>query len=72
MKKAQYKKERYLKKNVVRMTTDELVVVQAEIKNLNDEFDAYHADWKGAKVRFVKLAKTFTSNVSTQMHIEIS
>lgn len=71
LKKAQYKKERYLKKNVVKMTTDELVAVQDEIKNLSDEFDAYHADWKGAKVRLVKLAKTFTPNVATQTHIEI-
>ena len=53
------------------MTTNELVTVQAEIKILSDEFDAYHADWKGAKVRFVKLAKTFTSNVATQTHNEI-
>ena len=34
LKKAQYKKERYLKKNVVTMRTDELVTAQAEIKNL--------------------------------------
>ena len=44
LKKAQYKKERYLKKNIVKMTTDELVAIQAKIKNLSDEFDAYHAD----------------------------
>ena len=40
LKKAQYKKERFLKKNVSNMTTDELVAAQAEIKGLNDEFDA--------------------------------
>ena len=51
IKKAQYKKERYLKKNVVSMTTEELVAVQTEIKKLSDEFDAYRADWLGAKVR---------------------
>ena len=33
IKKAQYKKERYLKKNVVSMTTEELVTIQTEIKN---------------------------------------
>nr|XP_045086236.1 cell wall protein RTB1-like [Aegilops tauschii subsp. strangulata] len=46
------------------MTTDELVTMQAKIKGLSDEFDAYHADWLGAKVRFVKMAKGFTSNVA--------
>ena len=71
LKKAQCKKERHPKKNVVKITTDELVTVQAEIKNLTDEFDVYHVDWKGAKVRFVKLAKTFASNVATQTHIKI-
>nr|XP_040243782.1 uncharacterized protein LOC120963254 [Aegilops tauschii subsp. strangulata] len=63
LKKAQYKKECFLKKDVVKMTTDELVRAQAEIKGLNDEFQAYHADCLGAKVRFVKMAGTFTSNV---------
>ena len=51
LKKAQYKKEHLLKKNVVKMTTDELVTMQAEIKALSDEFDVYHADWLGDKVR---------------------
>ena len=60
LKKAQYKKERFLKKHVVKMTTDELVAMQAEIKTLSDEFDAYRADWLGAKVRFVRMAKGFT------------
>ena len=64
MKKAQYKKERYLKKNVVTMSTNELVAIQAEIKQLSDEFDAYRADWLGAKVCFVKLTDQFTSNVA--------
>ena len=44
IKKAQYKKERYLKKNVVSMTTEELLTIQTEIKNLSDDFDAYRAD----------------------------
>ena len=56
IKKAQYKKERYLKKNIVSMTTEELVTIQTEIKKLSDDFDAYRTDWLGAKVRFVKLA----------------
>ena len=47
------------------MTTEELVTTQSEIKKLSNEFDAYHADWLGAKVRFVKLADNFTSNVAT-------
>ena len=46
------------------MTTDELVKIQSEIKVLNDDFNAYYADWKGAKVRFVKLTEKFTSNVA--------
>ena len=71
LKKAQYKKEHILKKNVVRMTTDELVTMQAEIKTLDDEFDAYRADWLGAKVRFVRMAKGFTSNVAAPMQREI-
>ena len=46
------------------MTTEELVTIQTEIKKLSDDFDAYRADWLGAKVRFVKLADNFTSNVA--------
>ncbi|XP_073360127.1 uncharacterized protein [Aegilops tauschii subsp. strangulata] len=68
--KAQYKKERLLKKNIVKMTTDKLIATQTEIKNLSDEFDTYRAHWLGAKVRFVKLAKVFSSNVAPT-HIEI-
>ena len=64
LKKAQYKKERFLKKNVVSMTTEELVTIQSEIKKLSDEFDVYRADWLGAKVRFVNLTEKFTSNVA--------
>ena len=64
IKKAQHKKERYLKKNVVSMTTNELVTIQSEKKKLIDEFDAYRADWMGAKVHFVRLADNFTSNVA--------
>ena len=67
MKKAQYKKERYLKKNVVSMTTEELVTIQTEINKLSDDFDTYRADWLGAKVHFVKLADNFTSNVAAPM-----
>ena len=48
------------------MTTEELVTIQTEIKKLSDDFDAYRADWLGAKVRFVKLADNFTSNVAAQ------
>ena len=44
IKKVQYKKERYLKKNVVSMTTEELVTTHTEIKKLSDDFDAYRAD----------------------------
>ena len=40
IKNAQYKQERFLKKNVVSMTTEELVTIQAESKKLSDEFDA--------------------------------
>ena len=64
LKKAQYRKERFLKKNVVSMTTEELVTIQSEIKKLSDEFDVYRADWLGAKVRFVNLTEKFTSNVA--------
>ena len=46
------------------MTTEELVTTQTEIKKLSDDFDAYHADWLGAKVRFVKIADNFASNVA--------
>ncbi|XP_073357917.1 uncharacterized protein [Aegilops tauschii subsp. strangulata] len=55
LKKAQYRKERFLKENVVNMTNDELVALQSEIKNLSDEFDRYYADRLGAKVRFVHM-----------------
>src|SRR3954464_8590686 len=46
------------------MTTEELVKMQAEIKALSDNFDSYYADWKGAKVRFVKLTEKFTNVVA--------
>ena len=55
-KKAQYKKERFMKNNVLNLTPDQLVSIQKDIKGLSDEFDRYYADWKGAKVRFIKLA----------------
>ena len=71
LKKAQYRKEKFLKNNVVSMTTDELVKIQSEIKVLSDDFNAYYADWKGAKVRFVKLTEKFTSNVAAPLQQEI-
>nr|XP_020192583.1 uncharacterized protein LOC109778439 [Aegilops tauschii subsp. strangulata] len=49
VKKAQYKKEHFLKKNDVNMSPEELVTMQTEIKALGDEFDAYREDWLGAK-----------------------
>ena len=64
VKKAHYKKERFMRNNVLTLATEELVTVQREIRDLSDEFDKYHADWLGAKVRFVKMAKGFTSNVA--------
>src|SRR3990170_4296883 len=71
VKKAQYRKEHFLKKNVVKMSPEELVTMQKEIKALSDEFDAYHADWLGAKVRFVRMAKGFTPNVAASPQQEI-
>ncbi|XP_073360073.1 uncharacterized protein [Aegilops tauschii subsp. strangulata] len=55
VKKAQYKKERFLKQNVLKLSPEELVALQSEIKKVSDEFDCYYADWLGAKVRFVKI-----------------
>ena len=37
---------------------------QLEIRHGSDEFDRYYADWLGAKVRFVKITKQFTSTVA--------
>ena len=54
------------------MTTDELVKLQSEIKVLNDDFNAYYADWKGAKVRFINLTKTLTSSATSPVHIEVT
>ena len=64
VKKAQYKKEHLLKQNVLKLSPEELVALQSEIKSLSDEFDRYYADWLGAKVRFVKLSEKFTTNVA--------
>ena len=50
---------------------EQLVALQAEIKQLSDEFDRYYADWLGAKVRFVKLTEKFTSNVAAPTQQEI-
>ena len=61
IRKAQYRKEKLLKKNVVRMTPEELLQAQSEIQALSKDFDAYYADWQGAKVRFVNLTKKFTN-----------
>ena len=72
LKKAQYRKEKFLKNNVVSMTTDELVKIQSEIKVLSDDFNAYYAELKGAKVRFVNLTKTFTSSATAPVHIEVT
>ena len=71
-KKAQYKKQRYLKDNVLTLTPDQLLALQVEIKQLSDEFDRYHADWKGAKVRFVNLTKKFTSSAAPPVHVEVT
>ena len=72
LKKAQYEKQRYLKDNVLTLSPDQLIALQAEIKQLSDEFNRYYADWKGAKVRFVNLTKKFTSSVAAPMHIEVT
>ena len=61
IKKAQYRKEKLLKKNVVRMTPEELLQAQSEIQALSKDFDAYNADWQGAKVRFVNLTKKMST-----------
>jgi len=45
--------------------------LQAEVKQLSDEFDRYHADWKGAKVRFLNLTKKFTSSDAAPVHVEV-
>ena len=52
------------------MTPDELLKIQAEIKTLCNDFNAYYADWQGAKVRFVKLTEKFT-NVAAPSQQEI-
>ena len=64
VKKAQYKKERFLKQNVLKFSPEELVALQSEIKKLSDEFDRYYADWLGSKVEFVKITEQFTSTVA--------
>src|SRR4051812_7840221 len=66
IRKSQYRKEKLLKKNVVKMTPEELVKMQAEIKALSDNIDSYYADWQGAKVRFVKLTDTFTKGAASR------
>ena len=41
VKKAQYKKQHFLKDNVLRLSHEQLIAMQSEIKKLSDEFDAY-------------------------------
>ena len=53
------------------MTIEELVKIQAKIKGLSNDFNAYYADWQGAKVRFVKLTEKFTSKVAAPSQPEI-
>ena len=60
IKRAQSRKEKLLKKNVVRLTPKELLKAQSEIQALSKDFDVYNADWQGAKVRFVNLTKKIT------------
>src|SRR3954469_3572387 len=69
IKKSQYRKEKLLKKNVLKMKPEELVKMQAEIKALSDNFDSYYADWQGAKVRFVRLTDTFTKGTASKQQI---
>ena len=70
IKKTQFRKEKFLKNNIVNMITNELLKIQAEIKTLSDDFNAYYADWQGVKVRFVKLIEKFT-NVAAPSQQEI-
>nr|BDI54743.1 predicted protein [Triticum aestivum] len=49
----------------------EMNLTPAETKQLSDDFNRYHADWKGAKVQFVNLMKTFSSTASAPVHVEI-
>ena len=72
VKKAQYKNQCYLKDNVLSLSPKQLLALQAEIKKLSKEFEAYKADWKGAKVRFIRLTKKFTSSAATPVHIEVT
>ena len=72
LKKAQYKKQHYLKDHVLALTHDQLIALQPEIKQLSDEFNRYYADWKGAKVRFVNLTRKFTSSAAAPVHIEVT
>ena len=53
------------------LSPEELVALQSEIKKLSDGFYAYKAEWLGAKVGFVKMAKGFTLNVAAPTHIQI-
>ena len=44
-KKARYKKQRYLKDNVLSLSPEQLIALQADIKKLSDEFNTYKAEW---------------------------
>ena len=44
LKKSQYKKQCYLKDNVLTLTPKQLIALQTEIKQLSDEFNRYYAD----------------------------
>ena len=49
LKKAQYKKQRYLKDNILNLSPEQLIALQDEIKQLSDEFNCYYADWKAPR-----------------------
>ena len=44
-KKAQYKKQWYIKDNVLSLSPEQLLALQANIKKLSNEFDSYKAEW---------------------------
>ena len=71
LKKAQYKKQRCLKDNVLTLTPEQLIALQTKIKQPSDDFNRYYADWKEAKVWFVNLTKTFSSTATAPVHVEI-
>ena len=50
LKKTQFKKQCYLKDNVLSLSPEQLIALQADIKKLSDEFDAYKAEWLDPKL----------------------